>query len=634
MKKAFNGALKFFWSDKLFAVGLILFAGALVYSKQESPSPIAAVALFIAAYVLIGHNILLSTLKNILKGKIFDENFLMTIASVGAFCLGYYAEAAGVMLFYKAGEFFQDQASEKATRSIQAMLDIRPETANVLTDKGILRVPAQEVGPETLIKIAPGEKVPLDGIVTDGSTHMNTAALTGESAPRAMVPGNEVLAGFVNGEGLITVKTTKEFGETVFSKVIKMVKESQAQKATTEKFITRFARYYTPAVVLLAACVAVIPPLVLPGALYSVWIYRALVFLVISCPCALLLSVPLSFFAGIGASAKKGIFVKGGHYLEALARTRTMVFDKTGTLTVGKLAVSKVTPLNGFSREDILRYAAMAERHSSHPVARCLVQAYYDDFVQTAGQKQTALAGEYTHYREIPGKGVDVEINGERILVGRPAFLKENGIAPGGFNGSEDTFVAVNGKLTAEITIKDTVRPDAEKSLGEIRAWGVKRLYMLSGDNSNSAKAVAEELGLDGYAAQLLPGEKVDRLVELMQNQPANQKIAFVGDGVNDAPSLARSDVGIAMGGAGSDAALEAADIVLMQDDLSRIPEAVKIAHKTRTIAYQNIVGAIGLKVVIMFLGTLGYTALWMAIFADVGVALLAVLNSLRVLRV
>ncbi|MDR2884144.1 MAG: cadmium-translocating P-type ATPase, partial [Deferribacteraceae bacterium] len=454
-------------------------------------------AIYIVAYILIGHKILLNTVRNVRKGEIFDENFLMVIASIGAFILGYYAEAVAVMLFYRVGEYFQERASEKATGSIQAMLDVRPEMADVM---GVL-TPAQEVTVGTVIRVSPGEKVPLDGVIIDGTSEMNTAALTGESAPRAVKIGDEVLAGFVNMGGLLSVQTTKEFGETVFSKVINMVKESHAKKARAEKFITRFARYYTPAVVTLAAFIALVPPLIFSEP-YSEWVYSALVFLVISCPCALLISVPLSFFAGIGAAAKNGIFVKGGQYLEALAHVDSFVFDKTGTLTTGEFKLQELIAMEGFTDEEVLRYAAIAEQHSTHPIARCLVAAY-----------NKPLPQEYTDYQEVAGRGIYVMSNGDKIWVGKVDSMDNRYI-----------YVTVNLRVIGKILVGDTIGSNVKDSLLTLRSLGVKSMHMLSGDNHTAAKYVADSLPLDGFMAELMPADKLEQLSTIISK---SKKTAF-----------------------------------------------------------------------------------------------------------
>lgn len=612
------GARDFVFNDRLMLAGLVIALAVLTSPYFAELHAYAVAGLFLAAYVLIGHDILMNTVRNVSKGDIFDENFLMVIASVGAFFLGYYHEAVAVLLFYKAGEFMQGMASDSATRSIQSMLDVRSETANIFDNGSIITVPVESVKTGNVIKIAPGEKVPLDGVVIEGSSDVNTAALTGESAPRTVSEGDELLAGFINGSALLTVKTTKSFDDTVFSKIIQMVKDSHTKKAETEKFITRFAKVYTPVVVLLAVIVAVLPPLVIEGAEFSTWIYRALVFLVISCPCALLLSVPLSFFAGIGAAAGRGIFVKGGQYLEALAHTDTIVFDKTGTLTTGELRIREVRAESGYSHEDVLRYAAIAEQHSNHPVGRCIVKEYNEKY-------NKPLPSSYAEYSEIPGTGVRVKVGDNEIYAGKPDVKADHEY--------NTIYIKLNGAEIGRVELEDSVRTGAYETVSALRKRGVRNIVMFSGDYDAAAKSVSDELALDSYTAQMLPQDKLSSLAEIIEKQPSDKKTAFVGDGINDAPSLARADVGFAMGGAGSDAALEAADIVLMEDDLSKLPEAFKVASRTRAIAYQNIAGAIGLKVIIMILGTLGYAPLWLAIFADVGVALLAVANSLRILK-
>jgi Cd2+/Zn2+-exporting ATPase len=623
-----NGFKDFFPDDKTAAFGRLFFETGVV-SDYAIIYRFIPIAFLLTAYFLIGRNILKSTVMNISKGKLFDENFLMSIASVGAFFLGFYSEAVGVMLFYKVGEYFQERASDNAARSIEAMLCLHAESAVLVGKNGNRTVKPQELEVGDIVLVAPGEKVPIDGVVKSGISSMTTAALTGETEPTAVETGDSVLAGFINGSGLITVEAAKKFDDTVYSKVVAMVKDAGEKKAVTEKFITSFARVYTPAVVCLAFLTALVAPLIFSGG-FSVWIYRALVLLVVSCPCALLISVPLSFFAGIGGAAKNGIFVKGGEYLEALAQVGSVVFDKTGTLTTGEFRIREIYPNAPFSKEDVLRFAAYAEAHSTHPIARCIVNGFKERFPKESLDKQ------YQDYQEIPGRGMSVKVEGHTIHAGKERYIKDTfGAEMLASTPSAHIFTVVDGKLAGRITLEDDIRGLAKSVVQNLKGYGA-RLYMLSGDTYERASEVAEELGLDGFSAEMLPADKLEKLLEFQSGEGKNRKTVFVGDGINDAPALRSAAVGVAMGGSGSQSALEAADIVLTNDDLSRLPLAIRIARKTRKVAYQNIIGSVGIKLAVIIITMTADTAaiqgLWLAIFADVGAALLAILNSLRVL--
>ena len=562
---------------------------------------------FIVAYLAAGGDILWNAAKNIVRGRIFDEHFLMSLASLGAFALGEYPEAVAVMLFYQVGEYFQDKAVDRSRRSIEALLKIRPDRATVLREQA-LEVAAEEVAVGEVILVRPGERIPLDGIVLEGSANLDTAALTGESMPRQVCPEMEVLSGSIDLDGTLAITVTKAFGESTASKIIELTENAAAKKAPAEKFITKFAKIYTPVVVILAALVAFVPPLFV-GELLE-WVRRGIVFLVVSCPCALVVSVPLTYFGGIGACSRRGILVKGSNYLDALTKIDTLVFDKTGTLTEGKFGVTGIFAAEGFTEQEVLTLAARAEQYSNHPIARSILQAY--------GGEPEKLAEQ----REVAGLGV---VAGD-ILVGNRKWMEENHIACTPGEGTV-VYVAVAGRFAGYLTIADRVKKDSKSAISHLKKLGVSNIMMLTGDSEAVAAQVAEELGLDGYFAQLLPQEKLEKL----ENIPGNT--LFAGDGINDAPCLARADVGVAMGGLGSDAAIAAADVVLMTDEPGKIGQAITLARKTRAIVVQNIGFALGVKVLIMVLGALGFAGMWAAVFADVGVAFLAVLNAMRMLK-
>ena len=582
---------------------------------------ISPIWLYLAAYFTIGWDILWKAIRNIGHGQVFDENFLMCVATIGALVLGEISEAVGVMLFYQVGELFQSVAVGKSRRSIAQLMDIRPDTANVERDGQILEVDPDEVAVGEIIVIRPGEKVPLDGVVIEGASSLNTAALTGESAPRDVEAGGELLSGCINITGLLKAKVTKEFGQSTVAKILDLVENAASKKAKAENFITRFARYYTPAVVFAALALAVIPSLITGE--WGMWVHRALTFLVISCPCALVISIPLSFFGGIGGSSAQGILVKGGNYLELLAKTETVVFDKTGTLTQGVFEVSALVPAPGVTEGELLECAALAERHSGHPIAQSLRRALGREIDPSR----------VADVEEVPGHGVSALVDGRRVLAGNEKLMKKEGVAfqPCAQPGTV-VHVAREGQYLGCAVITDQVKPTASAAIQALRAGGI-RTVMLTGDSEAVGQAVAAQLGLDEVHAQLLPGDKVERLEELLRRKREKGVLAYVGDGVNDAPVLSRADVGIAMGAMGSDAAIEAADVVLMDDDPAKLVRAMDIARKCLRIVRENIVFALGVKALFLVLGAMGRTTMWGAVFSDVGVAVIAILNATRMLK-
>ncbi len=576
--------------------------------------------LYISAYLLIGGEVVWRALKNLTKGKVFDENFLMSLATVSAFTIGEYPEGVAVMLFYQIGELFEDMAVNRSRRSITALMDIRPDYANVQTANGLRRVSPEEVNVGDVITVRPGERIPLDGTVLNGVSSLDTSALTGESLPRDVLPGSEVLAGSVNQSGLLTVTVTKPFGESTLSKVLTLVQEAADKKAPAEAFITRFSRYYTPVVVFAALALALVPPLLVPGEAFTEWVNRALVFLVVSCPCALVISIPLGFFGGIGGASRHGILIKGGSYLEALSRIETAVFDKTGTLTQGVFSVSRIV---SDDPDTLLYYAAHAESASTHPIAVSVRQAY----------KEKIDEQRITELHEQAGYGISAIIDSQPVLAGSAKLMLREGIA---IENAEEpgtvVHVAVGGRYAGYIVVSDTLRPDSAAAIAALKRLGVKKTVMLTGDSAASGEAAAAQLGIDDVYFGLLPHQKVEKLEQLTKSGKGT--VAFVGDGINDAPVLARADVGIAMGGAGSDAAIEAADVVLMTDEPGRLPTAIRIARKTRRIVIQNIAFALGVKGIILILGAMGIATMWEAVFGDVGVALIAILNATRAMRI
>jgi Cd2+/Zn2+-exporting ATPase len=602
-------------------IGTILYLLGITF---KSSLPIK-LSLFILAYIIIGKDVLISALKNIIKGQMFDENFLMSIATIGAFAIGEYPEAVAVMLFYQIGELFQDMAVNRSRKSISDLMDIRPDYANLKFGNEIKKVYPNEVKVLDLIVVKPGEKIPLDGKIIDGQSMVDTSALTGESVPREVKAGDNVLGGFINKNGILTIEVSKEFQDSTVSKILDLVQNANNKKAKAENFITKFARYYTPIVVFSAISLAFIPPLFIEGADISKWIYRALVFLVVSCPCALVISIPLSFFGGIGGASKNGILVKGGNYLEALNNVETVVFDKTGTLTKGVFKVTKVNSEEWITKEELLKYAAFAESFSNHPIALSIVNAYGNNIDKSA----------VTDYSEIAGCGIKAKINDKKILIGNNKLMDMENIK---YTKTDDmgtvVYIAIDYKYAGYIVISDEIKEDSFKAINSLKNLGIKNIVMLTGDNKNTAQKVAQILKIDEFYGELLPHEKVNKFEELQNKQSSKGKLIFAGDGINDAPVLARADIGIAMGGIGSDAAIEAADVVIMTDEPSKIAKAIKIAKNTRKIVMENIIFALAVKIIILILGAFGMATMWEAVFADVGVALIAVLNSIRALKV
>ena len=584
--------------------------------------------LFMIPYLVIGYDILKKAFKGILNKQVFDENFLMAVATVGAILLGDYSEGVAVMLFYQIGELFQSYAVGKSRRNISELMDIRPDYANIEKDGTLEQVDPDEVEIGTIIVVQPGEKVPIDGVITEGTSTLNTSALTGESLPRDAKAGDEVISGCINMTGLLKIRTTKEFGESTVSKILELVEDSSSRKSKSENFISKFAKYYTPAVCYGALALAFIPPIVLlimgKSAMWGDWIYRALTFLVISCPCALVISIPLSFFAGIGGASNQGILVKGSNYLETLAQTKYVVFDKTGTMTQGVFEVSGIHH-NEMPDEKLLEYAALAECSSSHPISKSLQKAYGKPIDRNR----------VTDIEEISGNGVIAKIDGISVAAGNTKLMNRLGIAyQDCHHVGTVVHMAIDGKYAGHILISDIIKPHAKEAIAELKKAGISKTVMLTGDSKRVADQVAEELGIQEVYSELLPADKVSRVEELLNQKSEKAKLAFVGDGINDAPVLSRADIGIAMGALGSDAAIEAADIVLMDDDPLKISKAIKIARKCIRIVYENIYFAIGIKVLCLILGALGIANMWMAIFADVGVMIIAVLNAIRTLFV
>ena len=607
----------------LAAVALLVLLAVL--SVPEGP---VRLILYLIPYLVIGYDILLKAWKGICNRQVFDENFLMAVATVGAMILGDYKEGTAVMLFYQIGELFQSYAVGKSRRNISQLMDIRPDYANIEGEHGLERVDPDEVEVGTIIVVQPGEKVPIDGVVTEGKAALNTSALTGESLPRDVKPGDDIISGCINMNGVLKIRTTREFGESTVSKILDLVENSSSKKSQSERFISRFAHYYTPAVCYSALALAVLPPLVLlllgRAPEWGQWVYRALTFLVISCPCALVISIPLSFFAGIGGASHAGVLVKGSNYLETLAQTRYVVFDKTGTLTRGVFEVAGVHH-NQMEDEKLLEYAALAESFSTHPISRSLKEAYGKPLDESR----------VTDVEEISGNGVTAKVDGVAVAVGNEKLMRKLDVeAIPCHHVGTIVHVAIDGAYAGHILISDVVKPTSAQAIRELRKAGVRKTVMLTGDAEQVARQVARELGVDEVHSELLPADKVDRIEALLDRKSAKEKLAFVGDGINDAPVLSRADIGIAMGALGSDAAIEAADVVLMDDDPMKIVTAIRIARKCMRIVYENIYFAIGIKLVCLALGALGVANMWVAIFADVGVMVLAVLNAIRALIV
>ena len=602
-------------------IALILFIIAMTISFENEW---INKGIFILSYIIVGLEIVLKAIRNILRGKVFDENFLMAIATIGAFAIGEFPEAVAVMLFYQVGELFQSYAVDKSRKSIASLMDIRPDFANVKRNGEIIRVDPDEVQIGETIVVKPGEKIPLDGIVTKGKSMVDTAALTGESVPRDVKENDEVLSGCINNSGLIEIKVTKEFGQSTVSKILDLVENASSKKSKSENFITKFAGYYTPIVVIIAVILAIIPPFVFKMGEFTDWLYRALTFLVVSCPCALVISIPLGFFGGIGGASKTGILVKGSNYLEALSNTEIVVFDKTGTLTEGVFEVQKVEP-NKISKEELIRLSALAESFSNHPISISLKEAYGKEIDNSL----------ITNTSEISGKGVIANVEGKEVLVGNEKLMQEKNINYIKCNDiGTIIYVAVNNEFAGYIVIADKIKKDSKKAIEELKKYNIKKTVMLTGDRKNVGENVAKQLNMDEVYTELLPDGKVEKVEELMKQKSEKGKLAFVGDGLNDAPVLAISDIGFAMGGLGSDAAIEAADIVIMTDEPSKISTAIKISKKTMNIVKQNIVFALAIKILVLVLTAFGMSTMWEAVFADVGVSVLAILNSLRALRV
>lgn len=579
--------------------------------------------LFIISYIIVGKEILEKSFKNITRGKVFDENFLMTVATLGAFLIGEYPEAVAVMLFYQIGELFQIYAVDKSRKSVAALMDIRPDYANLLDDGKEIKVNPEKVNMGDVIIIKPGEKIPIDGVVIEGNTSLNTFALTGETVPREVGKKDEVLSGSINNEGLIKVKTTKKFSDSTVSKILDLVENASSKKSNSENFINKFAKYYTPIVVVIALTLCIFPPIIL-NQKFTTWIYRGLSFLVVSCPCALVVSIPLSFFGGIGASSKIGVLIKGSNYIESLSKTETIICDKTGTLTEGVFEVQKIKPVD-ISEKELLKYAAYTEHFSNHPISMSLKKAY--------GKKIDS--SKVTNTKEISGKGVIATIDNKEIIVGNEKIVKDENIK---YVKSEEVgtiiYIAIDKKFAGTIVISDKIKKDAKKAIRLFRKNNVKKIVMLTGDKENISKEVFDELKLDDYKAELLPQDKVEIVEQIIKEKTESKQVAFIGDGINDAPVLALSDIGIAMGGAGSDAAIEAADIVIMTDEPSKLADAMEISKKTMKIVKENIIFAITVKIVVLLLSALGLATMWAAVFADVGVSVIAILNALRILRV
>ena len=580
--------------------------------------------IYIVAYIIVGFEIVKKALRNIVRGKVFDENFLMTVATIGAFAIGEFPEAASVMLFYQVGELFQSYAVDKSRKSIASLMDIRPDYANIEKDGKLEKVDPDEVKIGDIIVVKPGEKIPLDGIVVEGKTNLDTKALTGEPMPREANIGDDVISGCINLSGLIKVKVTKEFGESTVSKILDLVENASSKKSKSENFITKFAGYYTPIVVIIAVILAIVPPLIIPDAEFSDWIYRALSFLVVSCPCALVISIPLSFFGGIGGASKMGILIKGSNYLEALSNTEIVVFDKTGTLTEGDAKVQKIEA-EGISKEELLEITALAENFSNHPIAISIKSEYN----KPIDEKRIVKT------QELTGRGIKATIDEKEVLVGNEKLMKEEKID---YKECTDAgtalYVAIDKKYVGYILIADSIKKDSKKAIQNLKKNGIKQTVMLTGDRKQVGEVVAKELGIDKVYTELLPDGKVEKVEELLKEKSPKGKLAFVGDGINDAPVLAISDIGIAMGALGSDAAIEAADIVLMTDEPSKIVDAIHLSKKTMRIVKENITFAILVKVIVLILSAFGLSTMWEAVFADVGVSIIAIINALRVLRV
>lgn len=615
-----SGILGYAKDNIMLIIGIIIYVIALIYKGNEN---LLSVLLFAASYLVIGGEVVLTAIKNIARGEVFDENFLMSIATIGAFFIGEYPEAVAVMLFYQIGEVFQGYAVNKSRKSISSLMNIRADYANVLRNNSEVKVSPEEVVLDEIIVIKPGERIPLDGIVLEGTSFIDTSALTGESVPREVNVGSEILSGAINNNGVLKVKVNKEYAQSTVARILELVENASNKKAPTEKFITKFAKVYTPIVVAISVLVAVIPPLVIKDATFSEWIYKALSILVVSCPCALVVSIPLGFFSGIGGASKKGILVKGGNYLEALKDSEIVVFDKTGTLTKGVFNVTQINPKN-ISKEELLEITAIGESLSNHPIAISIANAYGKEIDKNA----------IKDYKEISGHGIEVTIRGNDVLLGNSKLMKVNNINYEEIDSiGTIVHVAINGEYKGNIVISDEVKDNVKEALKELKSVGIKKTIMLTGDNKVVAEKVAKSIGIDEVYSELLPGDKVNKVETILTEKTSKGKVLFVGDGINDAPVLARADIGVAMGGIGSDAAIEAADVVLMKDKVEAIAEAIRVSRRTNKILWQNIIFSLGVKVAVMILVVLGLTDMWAAVFADVGVTLIAVLNSMRIIR-
>ena len=601
-------------------IAFILFIIALVINF---PNEWINKVLYIIAYLIVGFEIVLEAIENIFKGKIFDENFLMSIATIGAFAIGEFPEAVAVMLFYQVGELFQSYAVDKSRKSIVSLMDIRPDYANVKRNNEISKINPEEVKIGETIIVKPGEKIPLDGKIVKGNSMLDTSALTGESLPREVKENDEVLSGCINQNGLLEIEVTKEFGESTVSKILDLVENASSKKSKSENFITKFAKYYTPAVVIIAVFLAIIPTLVIKGAEFTDWLYRALTFLVVSCPCALVISIPLGFFGGIGGASKKGILVKGSNYLEALSNSEIVVFDKTGTLTKGVFEVQKIEPV-GISKEELIKYAAYAESYSNHPISVSIKKAYGEEINTNLISKT----------EELSGRGVVAIIEDKEVLAGNEKLMQEKNIKYTKCNEvGTIVYIAINKEFAGYIVISDEIKEDSKKAIDDLKRNNIKQTVMLTGDRKDVGESVAKEIGIDKVYTELLPDGKVEKVEQLLKEKTEKGKLVFVGDGINDAPVLALADIGIAMGGLGADSAIEAADIVIMTDEPSKINTAINISKKTMRIVKQNIIFAIGIKIAVLILSAFGLSTMWEAVFADVGVSVIAIINSLRALK-
>ena len=620
LREVSNGKMGILKDNWMLIVGAIIYAIALLYNGSNS---IISIILFVGSYLVIGGEVIITAIKNIIHGEVFDENFLMSIATIGAFFIGEYPEAVAVMLFYQIGEVFQGYAVNKSRKSISSLMNIRADYANVLRNGREIKVSPEEVNLEEIIVIKPGERVPLDGTVIEGTSFLDTSALTGESVPREVKIDDEILSGAINDNGVLKVKVNKEYGESTVARILELVENASNKKAPTEKFITKFSKVYTPIVVCIAIVIALVPPLLIKDATFAEWIYKALSLLVVSCPCALVVSIPLGFFSGIGAASKKGILVKGGNYLEALKESEIVVFDKTGTLTKGVFKVTNINAKN-INEDELLEITAIGESNSNHPIAVSIANAYGKEVNKN----------EIESYKEVAGHGVEAVIKGKKVLLGNSKLMKNNNIS----YDKVDTIgtivhIAIDGEYKGNIVISDEVKENLKEALSELKSVGIKKTIMLTGDSKIVADKVAKSIGIDEVHAELLPSDKVNKVEEILNKKSANGKVLFVGDGINDAPVLARADIGIAMGGVGSDAAIEAADVVLMKDKVEAISEAIRVSRKTSKILWQNIIFSLAIKIAVMILVIFGLTDMWAAVFADVGVTLLAVLNSMRIIR-